>query len=136
MGLSPAARVPLLVTGDAAFIAQAAPMLKALVKLSDVKVFSDEAEFVQASALSPVAVAGGVRMALLVEIDVEAERSRLAKEIARLAVEITKAHAKLGNESFVGRAPAAVVAQERARVAEFSQTLARLQDQASQLPSA
>ena len=134
MGLSPAARVPLYVIGEAEFMAQAAPLLQALVKLSEVKIFSDEAEFAQASKTSPVAVQGGVRMALFVEIDVAAEHARLAKEIARLEGEITKAHAKLGNESFVARAPAVVVEQERARMAEFSQTLVRLQDQARQLP--
>ncbi len=136
MGLSPAARVPLYVIGEAEFMAQAAPLLQALVKLSEVKIFSDEAEFAQASKTSPVAVQGGVRMALFVEIDVAAEHARLAKEIARLEGEITKAHAKLGNESFVARAPAVVVEQERARMAEFSQTLVRLQDQARQLPPA
>ena len=135
MNLSPAARVPLLVFGDAAFVQQAAPLLKALVKLSEVQVFDDEAAFSQASALSPVAVQGGVRMALQVTIDVEAERARLAKEIIRLDGEITKTHAKLGNESFVARAPAAVVEQERARLADFSQTLARLREQAAQLPA-
>ena len=135
MNLSPAARVPLLVFGDAAFVQQAAPLLKALVKLSEVQVFDDEAAFSQASALSPVAVQGGVRMALQVTIDVEAERARLAKEIIRLDGEITKTHAKLGNASFVARAPAAVVEQERARLADFSQTLSRLREQAAQLPA-
>jgi valyl-tRNA synthetase len=72
---------------------------------------------------------------LFVEIDVAAERARLAKEINRLAGEITKARAKLDNAGFVARAPAAVVAQEQARVAEFSQTLDRLRTQAAQLPA-
>ena len=136
MGLSPAARVPLYVIGDAAFTSQAAPLLKALVKLSEVRLFTDEAAFAQASASSPVAVLGDVRMALHVAIDVAAERARLDREIARLAGEIGKAEAKLGNQSFVARAPAAVVAQEKARIADFGQTLARLRDQAAKLPAA
>ena len=136
MSLSPAARVPMLVIGDAEFIAQAAPLLKALIKLSEVKVFSDEAEFAQATALSAVTAQDGLRLALHVEIDVPAERARLGKEIARLDFELVKAEAKLGNESFVARAPAAVVDQERARIAEFGQTLLRLRDQLGRLPAA
>ncbi|MDO9290668.1 MAG: valine--tRNA ligase [Hydrogenophaga sp.] len=142
MNLSPAERVPMLVIGEAGkpadieFITQAAPLLKALAKLSEVKLIADEATFAEASAMSPVAVQAGVRMALQVTIDVEAERGRLAKEVARLEGEITKAHAKLGNESFVARAPAAVVAQERARVDDFTQTLQRLRDQLARLPAA
>ena len=83
----------------------------------------------------PVAVQGPARLALLVAIDVQAESARLAKEIARLDAEIGKAAAKLGNASFVARAPAAVVAQERQRLEDFRGTLDRLRDQASRLRS-
>jgi valyl-tRNA synthetase len=133
MSLSPAERVPLYAIGDAGFITQAAPLLKALAKVSAVTLFTDDAAFAQASANAPVAMQGGVRLALFVAIDPVAEQARLAKEIARLDNEITKAQAKLGNESFVARAPAAVVEQERARVADFVQTLSRLKDQAARL---
>jgi valyl-tRNA synthetase len=78
-------------------------------------------------------VHGQTRLALHVEVDVGAELERLGKEIARLQGEIAKATANLGNERFVARAPAAVVAQEQQRVAEFTATLARLQDQAARL---
>ncbi|WP_163335284.1 hypothetical protein, partial [Enterobacter hormaechei] len=74
------------------------------------------------------------KLALKVEIDVEAERARLTKEATRLEGEIAKAEAKLGNESFVARAPAAVVEQERARVAGFKETVARLREQLARLP--
>jgi len=80
-----------------------------------------------------VAMAGALRLALHVQIDVVAEEARLGREITRLLGEIAKTEAKLGNESFVARAPAAVVSQERARMADFKQSVHRLQDQRSRL---
>lgn len=133
MSLSPGDKVPLYTHGDADFVAQAAPVLQTLARLSEVKAFADEAGFAAATRTTPVAVQGEVRLALHVEVDVEAERARLGKEMARLEGEIAKANAKLANESFVARAPQAVVDQEKVRLAEFTQTLRRLQDQASRL---
>jgi valyl-tRNA synthetase len=132
MNLSPAERVPLLTTGDEHFMAQAAPIIKALGKLSEVK-HLDEAAFAQATQTAAVAVYGEARLALHVTIDIEAEKTRLSKEIARLEGEITKAQAKLGNESFVARAPAAVVAQEQQRMADFSADVQRLKAQFDRL---
>jgi valyl-tRNA synthetase len=133
MSLSPADRVPLLVFGEAAFFDAAAPLLKSLAKLSELRQLSDDAAFTRATRDAPVAVQGNARLALEVRIDVAAEQARLAKEIARLQAEVVKAEAKLGNAGFVARAPAAVVEQERQRLAEFSQTLRRLEDQAARL---
>lgn len=133
MSLSPAERVPLNGFGDPAFLREAAPVLKALAKVSEVKVFDDETAFSAATSQSPVVVQGESRLALHVEIDVAAEKERLNKEITRLQGEISKASGKLSNESFVARAPAAVVAQEQQRVADFTAALARLQDQLARL---
>ncbi len=135
MNLSPAARVPLLVRGDEAFVQQAAPLLQALAKLSAVNLFDDEARFASATRQAPVAMHGQARLALHVEIDVAVETERLGKEIARLGGEIDKANAKLANQSFVARAPAAVVDQERQRIAAFTTTKAQLQDQLNRLES-
>lgn len=52
-------------------------------------------------------------------VDVEAERKRIGKELEKMTKEISKSQAKLGNASFVDRAPAAVVDQERARLADW-----------------
>jgi valyl-tRNA synthetase len=135
MNLSPAERVPLVAVGDADFVHEATPLLIALAKLDSVKLFDDDAAFAQATRLAPVAVHGELRLALQVKIDIAAESERLGKEIERLEGEIAKAKAKLANESFVARAPAAVVDQERQRVAAFTSTRARLQDQRSRLVS-
>jgi valyl-tRNA synthetase len=136
MKLSPADRMPLLVHGDADFVNRSAGLLKALAKLSEVRVFEDAAGFEQATRATPTAVSGGLRLALHVEIDVEAELDRLRKEIGRLDGEIAKASAKLGNENFVARAPAAVVAQEQQRVADFTATRERLAEQAQRMAAA
>jgi valyl-tRNA synthetase len=135
MSLSPAERVPLYAAGDAAFLREAEAVLKTLAKVSEVRVFDDDAAFARETSMAPVAMAGTLRLALHVEVDVEAERARLGKELARLEVEVAKATAKLGNDSFVQRAPAAVVEQERQRLADFTSTLSRLRDQASRLGS-
>jgi valyl-tRNA synthetase len=128
MSISPAAKVPLIAAGDAEQLAAFAPYLKSLAKLENVDIVADLPE-----ADAPVMLASDFKLMLKVEIDVAAEKERLGKEIARLQGEITKANSKLGNESFVARAPAAVVEQEKARLAEFSTSLEKLQTQLNKL---
>ena len=58
--------------------------------------------------------------------DKAAERERLDKEIVRVEAEIQTVEAKLKNNSFVDRAPAAVVEEHRQRQKNFSDQLAKL----------
>ena len=74
-------------------------------------------------------------LCLFMEIDVAAEKARLTKEATRLEGEIAKANGKLANEAFVAKAPAAVLEQERKRVADFGATLAKVRDQLARLGS-
>ncbi|HEX7044624.1 MAG TPA: valine--tRNA ligase [Burkholderiales bacterium] len=66
-------------------------------------------------------------------IDKRAELERLQKEISKFEKELAKARAKLANRDFVARAPAHVVEQERARVQQFEQALAKLDAQRAQV---
>jgi len=100
----------------------------ALVRQSDLKMVEKLPD-----SESPVAVLGQHRLMLHVEMDPVAERARRHKEISRLEGEIAKANAKLSNPNFVERAPAAVVAQEKERIATFLATLEQLKVQLDKL---
>jgi valyl-tRNA synthetase len=77
---------------------------------------------------TPAAVtgAGEVYMPLEGLIDVDAERTRLTKEISAIQLEVKKCEGKLGNASFVDRAPPEVVEQEKARLGEWKTKLGQL----------
>jgi valyl-tRNA synthetase len=137
MHVSPSTRLPLYALAssesEAAFLQQWAPVLQALAKLSEVKVFKAEAEWVAAAQAAPVAVVGEARLCLHMEVDVVAEKARLSKEVARLEGEIAKAKGKLSNEAFVAKAPPAVIEQENKRLTDFTATLAKVRDQLARL---
>ena len=128
MNVSPALRVPLFISGDAAIISRQLPYLIALAKISDAQIVA-----VLPDANAPVALTSSAKWMLDIKIDVAAESARLSKEIARLENEIVKAHAKLGNATFVERAPAAVVDQEKKRLADFEATVAQQKIQLQKL---
>ncbi|WP_291932505.1 valine--tRNA ligase [Limnohabitans sp.] len=133
MNVSPSTRMPLYVLGDTTFMQSVAPVLQSLAKLSEVKVFDTEAEWIAAAQSAPVAVVGEARLCLFIEVDAAAEKIRLSKEVARLEGEITKANAKLGNEAFVAKAPQAVLDETRKRVADFGATLDKIRQQLQRL---
>lgn len=134
MGLSPAEKVPLIASfeGDSnqeTFLVKTADIIAALGKLSEVNVVNS----LPSDSPAPVQIVGNVRLMLHVEIDVEAEILRLSKELEKISTEITKCEGKLGNESFVARAPEAVVAQEKERLANFTDLRNKLQSQLAKL---
>jgi valyl-tRNA synthetase len=91
---------------------------------------SDESEPAAAAA-----VVGNLRVLIPLAglIDLEAERTRLDKEIARIEGEIRKCEGKLGNANFVDHAPAAVVEQERTRLADWNTQRDALHEQVARL---
>jgi valyl-tRNA synthetase len=128
MNLPPGQRIPLLAIGDSVRLNLFFPYMRALARLSETVVVSALPDIE-----APTAVVGDTRLMLHVKVDVAGEIARLEKEIGRVAGEVAKARAKLDNPGFVERAPAAVVAQERERLASFEATLDQLRGQLEKL---
>jgi valyl-tRNA synthetase len=126
MKLTSQQRIPFYITGNPSPASTSA--MEALIRPSALHVVTE-----LPNSDSPVAVVGSHRIMPHVEVDPAAERERIGKEVARLEGEIAKAKAKLGNASFVERAPAKVVEQERERLAAFEATLAKVRAQLGKL---
>jgi valyl-tRNA synthetase len=126
--LGPGEKVGLFVAGGTEFARRYEPFVKPLARLSHVS-YADSLPRSEA----PVKVVEQFQLMLDIKVDVAAERGRIAKEITRLEGEIAKASARLANESFVARAPAQIVAQERERLAGFHATLEKLKPQLERL---
>lgn len=133
MSISPAKTVPLrLQDGDASDRERAQrydAALKFLARLDSIEWIDGDAP------ASAAAVLGSLKLLIPLEglIDLDAEKSRLDKELKRIAGEIGKCQGKLSSETFVQNAPAAVVEQERARLADWTAQQAALVGQRAKL---
>ena len=128
MNVSPAEKVPLFIIGDKDEVAKFDSYLIALAKLESVQVVE---QFEKKDA--PVALVGKYKLMLNIEIDPEEEKLRLEKEINRIQTELNKAEAKLNNQSFIERAPQAVVDQEKDRLNKFTEELDKFKGQLDRL---
>ncbi|QJR14588.1 valine--tRNA ligase [Usitatibacter palustris] len=128
MGLSPALKVPAFLEGDAAKLESCKPHIAMLARLSEITLVDK-----LPAAEAPVATTASGKLMLHIEIDRDAERARLSKEVARLEGEITKGEAKLGNASFVERAKPEVVDLEKKRLADHTAKVSELRAQLAKL---
>ena len=130
MNISPAEKVPLIMIGNEEKIMGFKSYLLPLAKLDSIEIVNS---FEKIDA--PVALVGDFKLMLNIEIDVEAEKIRLQKEITRIVMEVKKAEGKLSNKAFVEKAPDEVVAQEKERLKTFTIELSKYEEQLSRLAS-
>ncbi|MFN5405368.1 MAG: valine--tRNA ligase, partial [Bradyrhizobium sp.] len=134
MNIPPATLMPLALVGASAETKERAPrwsdVIKRLARLSDIS-FADTAPEGSAQLVVRGEVAA---LPLKGVVDLAAERTRLAKEIAKADADIERVDKKLGNEKFVANAPEELVEEEKekreaalARKAKFQDALSRLQ---------
>jgi valyl-tRNA synthetase len=83
-------------------------------------------------------VAGPFELAIPLDetADMGQEKERLAKELAKIEADIAKLEQKLGNADFVARAPAAVVAENRSRLAALRDRRDKIGKSLAHLPPA
>ena len=100
---------------------------------------ASEVSFLAADAPDPENVVTGalagaaVYLPLAGLIDVEKETARLTKERANLEKEIARLTGKLSNEGFTSKAPAAVVAAEREKLAGYEEKIALIRTRLTDL---
>ncbi|WP_111979100.1 valine--tRNA ligase [Algibacillus agarilyticus] len=101
--------------------------LQGLAKLESINVLtaSDEAP------VSATAMVGNMEILIPMAglIDVEAELARLNKNIEKINKDLQRVQGKLSNDSFVSKAPPAVIEKEQAKLAEMEAALAKLAEQ-------
>ena len=122
LNVPPARQVALLLAGgdadDRARADRFAGSLRFLNRLERIEWLDDAG----AAPASAAAVVGELRLLVPLEglVDLDAERTRLDKELKKVEVEIGKCRGKLASETFVSNAPPAVVEQERKRLADWT----------------
>ncbi|GAA2600210.1 valine--tRNA ligase [Winogradskya consettensis] len=130
-GLRPGQRVSAALTGlGNVGIDTHEPLIRSLARLD-----APGAEF---TATATLAVTGGITVDLDTRgtIDVAAERARLDKDKAAAEKELAQCRGKLGNESFVSKAPEQVVAKIKDRLATAEADLTRIAAALEALPTA
>ncbi len=133
LNVPPSKQVRLLLQGgqaaDRARVERFASQLRFLLKLESIDWLAGDAVTPPAAA----AIVGELKLLVPLEglVDLDAERARLDKEIARVSAEKEKSETKLSK--FTDKVPAAVVEQERVRLLDWNSQLAGLQEQRAKL---
>ena len=135
MDIPPSRRFDVLLSGadatDLARLGRSSHLIERLANVSGTRVLETDATQPE----SAVALVGSLRLLVPLAglIDVNAEIARIEKRLVKAEAERAKAHAKLSNGNFATQAPAAVVEQERARLAGFERDCAALTDNLAKL---
>jgi valyl-tRNA synthetase len=127
VNVPPAAQLTMLMR-DASAVSQARlathlELIRRLARLDEVAV---DGATPPNGAVQLVMDEATVMLPLAGVIDVTKERARLTKDIDKLAGEASKIESKLANAQFAAKAPPEVIEEQRDRLAELQQTVAKL----------
>jgi valyl-tRNA synthetase len=128
LGVPAAAKLPLHVRDAGAItLARLEEHRDALMRLARLAWIETSQAPVSRGSLQLVVDEAILALPLAGVIDLEQERQRLDKELAKAVAEVARFDQKLANPKFLDRAPSEVVEEQRLRRAEAEQTRQRLQ---------
>ncbi len=131
MGVAPSRRAKLyIVTKSTETFADAAPFFQKLAGASEVELVDSYAD---STAVQIITDSAAAYIPLADMIDFEAERKRLTTELEKNANEIKRVEAKLANEGFTSKAPAAVIEGERQKLEKYREVRRGLEDALAKL---
>ena len=135
MDIAPSKSLPVLLKNvtenDQRRLTQNKQFLSSLAKLDSIEVLSDDEQ----GPASASAVVGDLSILIPMAglINKEAELARLDKGIEKLEKDAARTRSKLSNENFVGKAPAAVIDKEKAKLSDAESALAKMREQKAQI---
>jgi len=100
-----------------------ADLLRLLCRVREVSLSEDQGEGRPLGTLMAVASFGEVSLVVDRDLDREAEMDRLAAELERARKDLSRSRGKLDDPSFLSRAPANIVEQERQRLSETEEKI-------------
>jgi valyl-tRNA synthetase len=122
-GVAPGERVRAMLSGDTKAVAGS---VDAIASLANADVTLGQGE-------GPAAVVRTVDVRIAATRDAAAERARLERDLAEAREQLRRSEELLGRESFAAKAPPAVVAKERARLAERRERIRLLEEELRRL---
>ena len=134
-GIPPSKRLSVLLQGghtqDRGRVERNRLFIEALGRIDSVKWLKPNAEVPE----SAIALVGDLKLLvpLAGTVNVEAELSRLSRELGRQTADREKSARKLSSENFLTRAPQNIVAKEKARVSDLESSIAQLKIQVERL---
>ncbi|MBQ9955798.1 MAG: valine--tRNA ligase [Eggerthellaceae bacterium] len=133
-GISPKTALPVVVKAEEADVALLQAQAGLISSLGNVGELSIAVDAVKPAESSVVLAAGlEVYTCLAGHVDFGAEKARLEKEQVKLAADVAKLEKKLSNPGFLAKAAAEIVEKDKAKLAEMSDKLARIEVQLAEL---
>ena len=135
MDISPSKEIPVLLKNvndnDQRRLNENEQFLSSLAKLESITVLAENEQ----GPASASALVGDLSVLIPMAglIDKEAELARLDKAMDKLEKDAARTRGKLSNEKFVGKAPAAVIDKEKAKLTEAESALVKMQEQKDQI---